>query len=288
MDHLAELLGHRLPRLRARIGIHTEQKPGWGGAHYRLPAEHYRDVSESEPLATAGEIHFGPGGRFLRYGNDRYFHMPSHSAAIVYHELGHHLCRHTADFRLNKDRPPEAQHNRKVPLDEGTSDYFAAVLLNTPDFFGWHRADYPPEAQERRRVDGEWTMASFWGQQSSVRAWGEGTDSHVDGTIWSAALWATRMAPQERGYPGEVFDRLVAQALLRPAPVDVGLPRLEAVQRRRSFADFVKAIVDSAQANNPECAGVILRTFAERGIALEGSNEELRDRCRSAGTEAHV
>jgi hypothetical protein len=287
VDHLAELLGRRLPHLRVKIGIHAEQKPGWGGAHYRLPAEQYWDFGEPEPPAPAGEIHIGPGGRFVRYGSARYFHMPSHSAAIVYHELGHHLCRHTADFRLNNDRPPGAQHNRKVPLDEGTSDYFAAVLLNTPDIFGWHRADYPPEVQQRRRVDGGWTMASFWGQQSSVRAWGEGTDSHVDGTIWSAALWAARLTIQERGNPGEVFDRLVAQALLRSGPADAGLPRLEAVQRRRSFARFLRAIVDTAQTNEPECAEIILGTFAERGIALEGSNEELRDRCRSTLMEAH-
>jgi hypothetical protein len=130
-------------------------------------------------------------------------------------------------------------------------------------------------------------MASFWGQQSSVRAWGEGTDAHVDGTIWSAALWATRMALQKRGAPGEVFDRLVAQALLRLGPAESDLPRLEAVQRRRSFARFLWAIVDVAQASKPECAEIILRTFAERGITLEGSNEELRDRCRSWVVKVH-
>jgi hypothetical protein len=287
MEHLATLLGQQLPQLRVKIGIHAEEKPSWGGAHYRLPAEQYWEVSEPEPPAPAGEIHFGPGGRFLPYGAARYFHMPSHSAAIAYHELGHHLCRHTADFRLNNERPAGAQHNRKIPLDEGTSDYFAAVLLNTPDIFGWHRADYPPEVQERRRVDGEWTMASFWGQQSPVRVWGEGTDAHVDGTIWSATLWATRQALQERGICGEVFDRLVAQALLEAGPADSELPRLEAVQRRRSFARILQAILDIAQASQPECAETILRTFAERGIVLEGSNEELRDRSRSTRLEAH-
>jgi hypothetical protein len=288
LDHLADLLGQRLPPLFVKIGIHEEQKSRWGGAHYRLPAEQYWDFHEPELLAPAGEIHIGPGGRFVRYGYARYFHMPSHSAAIIYHELGHHLCRHTADFRLNNKRPPRAQHNRKVPLDEGTSDYFAAVLMNTPDIFGWHRADCPPDIQERRRVDGEWTMASFWGQQSAVRVWGEGTDAHVDGTIWSAALWATRVALQERGTPGDVFDRVVARALMRLGLDDSGLPRLEAVQERRSFASFLRAIIDVAETDNPECVEIILRTFAERGIALDGSNEELRDRYRSrfAGARA--
>jgi hypothetical protein len=288
IDHLAELLGHRLPHLTAKIGIHAEQKPSWGGGHYRLPAEHYWDFDEPEPPAPAGEIHLGLGGRFLRYGSTRYFHMPSHDAAIIYHELGHHLCRHTADFRLNNHRPPGAQHNRKVPLDEGTCDYFTAVLMNTPDIFGWHRADCPPEVQQRRRVDGQWTMASFWGQQSSVREWGEGTDPHIDGTIWSATLWATRMALQDRGISGDFLDRLVAQALLRLGPADSDMPRLEAVQRRRSFARFLRAIIEVAQTGTPECAEIILRTFAERGIVLEGSNEELRDRCRSGLLEAQV
>src|SRR5262249_1515956 len=68
-DHGAGLLGHRLPRLKVKIGIHGEQKPGWGGAHYRLPAEQYWDFSEPEAPAPAGEIHFGPGGRFVRYGS---------------------------------------------------------------------------------------------------------------------------------------------------------------------------------------------------------------------------
>lgn len=281
LDHLAELVGHRLPHLTVKIGVHAEEKPDWGGAHYRLPAEQYWDFNEPDPPAPAGEIHIGPGGRFVKYGNARYFHMPSHSAAIVYHELGHHLCRHTADFRLNNQRPPGAQRNRKVPLDEGTSDYFAAVLMNTPDIFGWHHADYPPEVQERRRVDGDWTMASFWGQQSSYSAWGTGTDPHLDGTIWSAALWATRMALQERGHPVEAFDRLVAQALVRSGPDDSGLRRKEAMQWRRSFARFLESIIDIAHTNTPECAEIIVRTFAERGIRPDGSNEELRDRHRS-------
>ena len=282
MVRLTHLLGQNLPPLKVKIGIHGDQKPGWGGGHYRLPAERYYDFNEPEPPLPTGEIHLGPGGRFLTYGSARYFHAPSHNAAIIYHELGHHLCRHTADFRLNNEQPLRAQHNRKVPLDEGTCDYFTAVLVNTPDIFGWHRADYPRGMQERRRVDGEWTMASFWGQQSSVTAWGEGADPHIDGTIWSAALWATRVALEARGIQGEVFDRLVAQALLRLQPADPEMPRVVAMQWRRSFARFLRAIVEVDRESGAGCADTILHTFRQRGIAVDGGNEELRDRCRSA------
>src|SRR5262249_15855819 len=41
LDHLADLLGHQLPHLTAKIGIHAEQKPDWSGAPYRLPAAPY-------------------------------------------------------------------------------------------------------------------------------------------------------------------------------------------------------------------------------------------------------
>jgi ribosomal protein S18 acetylase RimI-like enzyme len=118
--------------------------------------------------------------------------------------------------------------------------------------------------------------------------WGEGAGAHTDGTIWSAALWATRTELQQSGHPVELFDRLVARALLRPGPDDSGLCRVEAVRRRRSFADFLKAIIDVAQTDDPECAQIILRTFADRGINPDGSNEELRDRCLRTRGDAGV
>ena len=280
MDYLTLLLGHPLPSLTAKIGMHADQRPTWGGAHYRLPAVRYHDLAELEPVAPTGEIHFGPGRRFVAHGQGRYFHAPAHNAAIIYHELGHHLCRHTADFRLNRRRPLKAQLNRKVPLDEGTSDYVAAVLLGTPDIFGWHRAGYPRTSQQRRCLDGSWTMSSFWGQGSAYRRWGEGTDPHIDGTVWSAALWATRMAFVEDGVPGELFDRLVVQALVRLGPAERDMPRLETLGTRRRFSRFLQALVDADHACGTGCSALILRTFAQRGILPGYSNEELRDRAR--------
>jgi hypothetical protein len=231
-------------------------------------------------VAPTGEIHFGPGGRFVAYGARPSFHAPAHTAAISYHELGHHLCRHTADFRLNRRHPPRAQSNRKVPLDEGTSDYLAAVLLGTPDIFGWHRAGYPRTSQQRRCLDGPWTMSSFWGQGFAHTPWGGGADPHIDGTVWSAALWATRMALVAHGVPGELFDRLVMQALVRLGPVERNMPRLEALRNRGRFSRFLQALVDADQACGMGCGALILRTMAQRGIELGYSNEELRDRAR--------
>src|SRR2546423_10197335 len=39
-----------LAPLTAKIGMHAEQRPTWGGAHYRLPAMRYQDLPELEPV----------------------------------------------------------------------------------------------------------------------------------------------------------------------------------------------------------------------------------------------
>src|SRR5947209_10226038 len=129
----AELLGRALPQLVVRIGVHADQRPAWAGGHYRLPADAYSALSERHAVTPTGEIHLGYGGSYLLFGGRRYFDAPSHNPGIVLHELGHHICRHTADFRLNYRRPAMRQANRKIPLDEGTSDYVAATLLGYPD-----------------------------------------------------------------------------------------------------------------------------------------------------------
>ena len=178
------LLGHALPPLTARIGVHTDQRPRWGGGHYRLPAERYSELSEAAPVQPTGEIHLGTGRAYRPYDGRSYFDAPAHNPAIVLHELGHHICRHTADFRLNGRRPPSQQANRKIPLDEGTSDYIAAVLWDCPDIFGWHRAGVAPHHPGRRRLDVHRTMADFRG--------GSDQDPHADGTPWSSALWSGR------------------------------------------------------------------------------------------------
>ncbi|PYJ01070.1 MAG: hypothetical protein DME25_19000, partial [Verrucomicrobia bacterium] len=151
---LAELGAPPLPRVVAVINAHsaaTDDADGirdgvfknserwlpFQGGHYRLASRHY-DIPEHEPVSPDGEIHLGAGWQlwtngalFARKG-EPYRANASHNAGIIYHEYGHHITRHTADFRGNALRPLDNQDNRKSPIDEGTSDYWAATMLETP------------------------------------------------------------------------------------------------------------------------------------------------------------
>jgi len=202
----------------------------------------------------------------------RYWHDPAHDAAIVCHELGHHVTRHTADFCVNRRRPQHQQANRKIPLDEGTSDYLAATLLGTPDIYGWHRAAVPSSSPRRRRLDGPWTMAAFVG--------GHLHDPHADGVIWAAALWATRGELQRRGIPAERFDALLLRALDRVGRTFEELPLELARRRRRSFALLLEAILDEDPAQGGALGATVESVFAQRGIRVGAGNDELRDRAR--------
>jgi hypothetical protein len=271
LDYLAPLIGHALPPLIAGIGAHEDQRATWGGGHYRLPATTYSSLPETTPPAVTGEIHLGPGGAFAEAAGCRYFVAPAHVVAIVVHELGHHLTRHTADFRVNARRPPLAQANHKIPLDEGTADYLAAVLLETPDIYGWHRGGAPPSAQARRRLDGPWTMAAFRG--------GHDTDPHADGTVWAAALWSAREAVRASGGQGAEFDRLVVDGLVRIGAADPEMPVEAARRRRRSFGSALGAILEADATPGGRFGDVIAAAFARHGIETGFSNADLRDRC---------
>jgi Fungalysin metallopeptidase (M36) len=158
------------------------------GGHYRLPSWRY-DIPEYEPISPRGEIHLGPGRALLKQGalvdatGAPYRHNASHNAGIIYHEYGHHINRHTADFRANRFRPELKQSNRKIPMDEGTSDYWAAALLETPHIWAWHRRHDGAEVHPRSLVSKK-TMADFDS--------GPDADPHENGTIWAAALWEFR------------------------------------------------------------------------------------------------
>src|SRR5207302_2732756 len=151
VDELLRELGYpSLPRLTAVVHAHhaATEKDGlrdgvWGnrsgrwlpfqGGHYRLPSWRY-DVNEFQPLSVEGEVHLGPGWQLLRSGaiveaaGEPYWHNGAHNAAILYHEYGHHIMRHTADVRANALRQPDKQSNRKAAIDEGTCDYWAAAM----------------------------------------------------------------------------------------------------------------------------------------------------------------
>src|ERR1700730_4902409 len=225
-DLLRQLGAPSLPRVTAVVNAHhavTERKgirdglqrgdrylPFQGG-HYRLPAEHY-DLPEHEAIAPDGEIHLGPGKNLLQYGalveaaGGPYRANASHNAGILYHEYGHHLTRHTADFRANALRPPTRQNNRKVAIDEGTCDYFAATMLGTPHIWAWHLR-HDDEVIHPRSLCSSKTMADY---DTGLKA-----DAHANGTIWAAALWDLRTKlGQIEADGGRRTDLLVVHTLL--------------------------------------------------------------------------
>ena len=273
LDRIAALLGCELPPLVVRIGVHEVQAPRWGGGHYRLPARTYTSMPEADPPAVTGEIHLGRGGRFVPLDGRPYFNAPAHNAAIVYHELGHHLTRHTADFRVNVGRPVDAQANRKVALDEGTSDYLAGIMLETSDIFGWHRQHEPATSLRRRRLDGPWTMAAYGGMRSD--------DPHSDGTIWASALWAARVELQGEGVAAEELDRMVVRALVRLGRPQDDLPRGAELERRCQFGHALQALLDEDRSSAGHIGAVVERVLAGRGIVTGYDNDQLRERCRA-------
>jgi hypothetical protein len=267
----AGLLNHPLPHLLIRIGMHNEPRR-WGGGHYRLPGPTYVEQVAVHP---DGEVHLGGGRVFLTSpGGRRYFHAPAHHAAIVYHEVGHHICRHTADFRLNRYRPPDQQTSKKIALDEGTADLFSAIMLGTPDIYGWHRRAVPDWDQRRRKLDPRWTMADFHG--------GHGQDPHADGTVWASACWSARRAVTAAGVDPVRFDALLLRGL-ELAGDDEAMPGEDPLRRRRHFSRLLAAMTRA----DPELAPVVLTAMAAHGIHPGASNAQLSEAAR-AGQDQEV
>ena len=233
VDELLRDLGSpSLPRVTAVVNAHhaaTENnglrdglyRPEGGrwlafqGGHYRLPSRRY-DVPEFAPLSPSGEIHLGPGRQLLHYGalveqtgglyRARYRANASHNAGIIYHEYGHHITRHTADFQANALRPPDQQKNRKSAIDEGTCDYWAAAMLGTPHIWAWHQR-HDEQKIHPRSLSSSKTMADY---DSGPKA-----DEHLNGTIWGAALWDLRTQLAATMPDGSrQADLLVLKALL--------------------------------------------------------------------------
>jgi hypothetical protein len=276
LRRVAGLLGHPLPHLLIRIGTH-ESPRRWGGGHYRLAAESH-DPPEPGPVAPTGEIHLGGGSGFVPTAPEGhgYFAAPAHNLAIIYHEIGHHVCRHTADFRLNALRPPTAQTNKKIPLDEGTCDLLTAILLDNPDIYGWHRASSPTWDRRRRALGPQWTMAGFQGGA---------TDPHADGTIWASACWSAREQVAAAGHDPARFDRMLLRglelSLAAALAVREGSPTNQAAQAERSSLAlkqrrYVARLLEAMLAADPDLADPVLAGMAAHGIRPNASNVELQ------------
>ena len=215
---LRELGASVLPRLTIVVGAHAGSRlPGYAqgdgdyrpghirpftGGHYRLSAR-TTGIDEHFPVDPSGEIHLGPGRRRTSFaGQAAYLRNAAHNPATIYHEFGHHLCRHTADFRLNAEREPDQQRNGKIGPEEGICDYVAASLLGSGRPYGWYR----PTRGERR-------------DPAILRRW-EGDDerdAHAAGAIWAAALWNARQQLLRQNLLGSPrdHDRAVLRALLQ-------------------------------------------------------------------------
>jgi len=279
---LRELRAPSLPRVTAVVNAHhavTERQgirdglqrgdrwlPFQGG-HYRLPAAHY-DLHEHHPISPDGEIHLGPGRNLLQYGalvqaaGGPYRANASHNAGILYHEYGHHLTRHAADFRANALRPATRQNNRKVAIDEGTCDYFAATMLDTPHIWAWHlRHDH--EVIHPRSLSSSKTMADY---DSGPKA-----DAHENGTIWGATLWDLRTQLSRTEEDGvRRTDLMVVQALLLLGQLlDMdGEKTINGIRRlRRSFGIGAAAMIHADEIlHSGRHRDVILAAFSRRGI----------------------
>ena len=154
-----------------------------------MPARLYTEIPELHSIESNGEIHLGPGRRLRRHGaladlaGRPYRSNASHNAGILYHEYGHHIVRHTADFQANRYRPAEQQRNRKVCLDEGTCDYWTAAMLESPHIRAWYHGT-KSGAMHPRSLTSPKTMDDLDSRPEA--------DPHRNGTIWGATLWDLR------------------------------------------------------------------------------------------------
>ena len=236
------------------------------GGHYRLPNPRNR-VRELDPVALDGEIHFGPGRRVLDHGAlfdaaGRYRHHAAHNAGVIYHEYGHHVSRHTADFRANAHRSRSRQSNAKAALDEGFSDYWAATLLGVPHIWVWHHS-HRREPAHARNLTSTRTLADFDGVPDA--------DPHARGTLWSASLWDLRshLAASSPDGP-RLADKLVLESLLRLGRMPEEPATRREIERMRG--DFSVALDALLEADERLAGGSlraeILAAFGRRGIRL--------------------
>ncbi len=264
INNLLKILGERsLPRVKVVINAHSAiyNKEGdrdgvkgkisgkwlpFQGAHYRLSGYGLKDIPELSPVSSAGEIHLGPGWKLTDAGllpesaGFRYRCNASHNAGIIYHEYGHHINRHTADFMANRLLAPHRQINRKSDADEGISDYWAATMLNSPHIWAWHRKHTKNDFHHRSLASLK-TMADFNKEENA--------DPHLNGTILGATLWDIRKELSKHDAKGiEKTDLLVLKSLLLIGQLqdsDYRPSRLGTCKCRSGFSIVLKAMLEA-------------------------------------------
>lgn len=265
---LDEIGAAQLPPMRILTNAHSgydladgtfDQRKILDGGHYRMTARRYEPLENTE-IDLHGEVHLGGGRFFLKWGlppapgasrtrrlsGQNYLHQTSHNPAIVYHEYAHHIVRHTADFRCNKERLPHKQSNAKCWLDEGSCDYFTAAMLGHGGIYRWHRAGLPPSHPLFRNLEPGRTMAEF--------DFSPHPDPHFNGTIWATFLWRIRAKLIERENISERdFDRIVLETLRligatgKPNEAGDRDIRRENMQVRASFENALRCLYEAAR-----------------------------------------
>ena len=270
---IGEAGGVALPPLGVVVGAHFGSRlVGYGegdgdrrsgelrplsGGHYRLSTR-TTGVPELTPVASNGEIHLGCSRYRKPYaGYESYLRNAAHNPAIIYHEVGHHLSRHTADFRLNAERKPDEQRNGKIGIEEGECDYFAAALLGSGRPYGWYRAD----RGSRRDPD----------LSRHVSDLAPDHDSHSEGAVWAAAWWQARSQLNALGLLAAPVDhdRSLVAALLTVGAI--GTPgqrsRRRRERRRSRRSTMVRAYVEAVRdAGGAQAAGEAERVLEEAGL----------------------
>lgn len=287
---LAELGAPPIPQVVAVVNAHhaaTDKAEGtrdglargecwvpFQGGHYRLASQRY-DIHEHDPVSEDGEIHLGPGRQLWQHGalaersGKGYRSNASHNAGIIYHEYGHHLTRHTADFRANFLRPRDNQNNRKTAMDEGTCDYWAATMLGTPHIWAWHQR-HAAEVIHPRSLMAAKKMADFDHDKKA--------DPHLNGTIWGAALWdlRTRLSASDPAGARHT-DLLLLKALLLIGQLmgENNPHTLQSVRAARK--SFTVGLGELLQADDVLFRNrhreLILKTFARRGVSPDTKSE---------------
>ena len=277
---IREAAGTEAPPLRVVVGAHSGSRlPGYGegdgdrrsgelrplsGGHYRLSTR-TTGVPELAPVAPTGEIHLGCSRYRKPYaGYESYLRNAAHNPAIIYHEVGHHLCRHTADFRLNAERRPDEQRNGKIGIEEGICDYFAAALLGSGRPYGWYRAD----RGWRRDPD----------LSRHVSDLAPDHDSHSEGAVWAAAWWQARSQLVALGLLGSAVDHdrcLIAALLTVGATGTAGQGSRRRRERRRSRrSTMVRAYVEAVRdTGGARAAGEAEQVLEEAGLLSEPASQ---------------
>jgi len=289
IDELLHQMGAAsLPRVVAVVNAHcgaVEVSPGvrdgvptksggwrpFKGGHYRLPAREF-GMPEYEMLSPDGEIHLGPGWRLVRHGalaevRSRYRANASHNAGIIYHEYGHHISRHTADFAVNRSRLPDHQSNRKTELDEAVSDYWAAAMLGTPHIWSWHQRHDEHVVHVR-------SLASCMTMDDLDES--RGADAHSNGTVFAAALWHLRQELVAQTEPARNADLLVLRMLFSLGAMQAQTRRAT-VELRSDYGAALNCLLHADEdLHNGRHRKLIQGVFGARGIRTSDGEKPKR------------